>query len=136
MCRYSALQWRPTATALCKYSAFKGTTIVTVVCKPGASNTRAAYGPRRRFVRPEMLSGNFQITNIDVAKCLEKRRLEIIESNPNDTQCGFCPGRGTTDHISLSRKILRNLGSMLKTSSHALSTSRKKAYNRVPCEKL
>jgi len=25
---------------------------------------------------------------------------------------------------------------MLKTSSHALSTSRKKAYDRVPCEKL
>ena len=29
---YSALQGRPTATALCKYSAFKGTTIATVMC--------------------------------------------------------------------------------------------------------
>jgi len=82
-------------------------------------------GPRGRFVRPAMLFGNFQIINIYVAKCLEKRRREISESNLNDTQCGFCPGRSNTDHISLSSKILRNLGSMLRTSSHALSTSRK-----------
>jgi len=40
-------------------------------------------------------------------------------------RCGFRPGRSNTDHISLSSKILRNLGSMLKTSSHALSTSGK-----------
>jgi len=32
-----------------------------------------------------MLFGNFQIINIYVAKCLEKRRREIIESNLNDT---------------------------------------------------
>jgi len=51
----------------------------------------------------------------------------------NDTRCDFRPGRSATDHISLSSKILRNLGSMLKTSSHALLTSR---YDRVTCEKL
>jgi len=72
-----------------------------------------------------MRLGNFQIIHIYVAKCLEKRCREIIESKLNDTQCGFCPNRSTTDHISLSSKISRNLGSMLKTSSHALSTSRK-----------
>jgi len=33
-------------------------------------------------------------------------------------------GRSATDHISLSRNILRNFGSMPKTSLHALSTSR------------
>jgi len=32
MCRYSALQRLPTATALCKYSAFQGITIATVMC--------------------------------------------------------------------------------------------------------
>jgi len=40
------------------------------------------------------------------------------------TQCGFRHGRSATDHISLSRNILRNFGSMPKTSLHALSTSR------------
>jgi len=40
----------------------------------------------------------------------------------NDNQCGFCPSRSTTDHISISSNILR-FGSMLNTSSHALSTS-------------
>ena len=48
-----------------------------------------------------------------------------MESKLNDTQCGFRPCRSTTDHISLSSKILRNLESMLKTSSDALATSRK-----------
>jgi len=42
-------------------------------------------------------------------------------------QCGFRPGRSTTDQISLSRKLLRNIG----TSTHALST-----YDRVPREKI
>ena len=72
-----------------------------------------------------MLFGNFQIINICVSKYLEKRHHEIIESNLNDTQCGFCSCSSNTDHISLSSKILRNHGSVLKTSSHALSTSRK-----------
>ena len=77
-------------------------------------------------MRPAMLFGNFQIINICVSKCLEKRRQEIIGSNLKDAVfVGFRPGRSNTDHISLSSKILRNLGSMLKTSSHALSTSRK-----------
>ena len=74
-------------------------------------------------MRPAMLFGNFQIINIYVAKCFVKRCREITESKLNDTQCGF--RRSTTDHISLSRKILSNLRNMLKISSHALSTSRK-----------
>jgi len=78
--------------------------------RAGVSNTRAACGLRRRFLRPAMLFGNFQITNSYVAKCLEKRRRQIIESNLNDTQCGFRPGHSNTDHISLSRKNLKNLG--------------------------
>jgi len=69
---------------------------------------RAACGLRGPFVRPAMLFGNFQI--ISVAKCFEKRCHEIMESNLNDAQCCFHPGRGNTDQISLFSKILRNLG--------------------------
>ena len=76
-------------------------------------------------MRPAMLFGNFHIINSYVAKSLDKRCHEIIESKLNDTQCGFHPGRSTTDHISLSGKFLRTLGNMPKTSTHALSTSRK-----------
>ena len=65
------------------------------------------------------------LINFYSAKCFEKRCREIIESKLNDTQCGLRHVRSTADHISLCRKILRNLRSMLKTSSHALSTSRK-----------
>jgi len=72
-----------------------------------------------------MLFWNFQIISTHVAKCIEKRCREITESKLNDTQCGFRHGRRTTDHISLSSQTLRNLRSMLKTSSHALSISRK-----------
>jgi len=54
---------------------------------------RVVCGPRGRFVRPAMLFGNFQIFNIYVAECLEKRCREINEPKLNDTQCGFHPGR-------------------------------------------
>ena len=47
--------------------------------------------------RPAMLFGNFQILNIYVAKCLEKRWREIKEPKLNDNQCGFHPGHSTTD---------------------------------------
>ena len=72
-----------------------------------------------------MLFGNFQIINIYITKWLGKRCREIIESKLNDAQCGFRPGSSPTDQISLSSKFLRNLGRMPKTSTHALSTSRK-----------
>ena len=54
-------------------------------------------GPRSYFVWLAMLFGNFQIINICVAKYLEKRCSEIIESNLNDAQCGLPPGRSTTE---------------------------------------
>jgi len=86
---------------------------------------RATCGRRGRFVCPAMLFGNFQIINFYVAKCLEKRCREIIESKLGDIQCGFRPGRSTTHQILLSSKLFRNLGSMPKTSTYALSTLRK-----------
>jgi len=73
---------------------------------------------------PRCFLGNFQTIYIYVAKCLEKGHRKIIESNLSDIQQGFRPSCSNTDHTSLSSKILRNLGSMLKTSSHALSTLR------------
>ena len=72
-------------------------------------------------MRPAALFGNFQKINIYIAKCLEKRCREIIESNLKDTQCGFRPGRSNTEQIiSLSSEFLRNLGSMLIRRLHML----------------
>ena len=76
-------------------------------------------------MRPAMLFGTFQIINIYIDKCVEKRCRKVIEPNLNDAQCGFRPGPGNIDQVSLSSKFLRNLGSMPKTSTHALSNSRK-----------
>ena len=97
-----------------------------ILCgKSGVSNTRAACGPRGPSVRPAMLFGTFQIMNIYIAKCLEKRCRKVIEPNLNDAQCGFRLGPSNIDQISLSSKFLRNLESMPNTSTHALSNSRK-----------
>jgi len=52
-----------------------------------------------------MLFGYFQIINIYVAKCLEKRRRKIIESKLNDTQRGFRPGHSTTAQIFTLQQI-------------------------------
>jgi len=48
-------------------------------------------------VRPKMLFGNYQIFNIYVAKCFEKRCREVNEPKLNDSQRGFHPGHSTTD---------------------------------------
>jgi len=44
---------------------------------PGVSNTRAACGPRGRFVRPAMRFGNFQIINSCVIWLLH-RCLKVL----------------------------------------------------------
>jgi len=78
--------------------------------------------------------GNFKKINIYIVKCLEKRCRGTIESRLNDIQCGFRPGRSTTDQISLSSKFLKNLGSMQKRL-HMLCRP-EKAYDWVPRETI
>jgi len=77
-----------------------------VLCEQSIAQGPQTRGLRGNFVRPAMLFGNFQIINIYVAKCFEKICCEMIDSKLNDNQCGFRPGRSTTDHISLSSNTL------------------------------
>ena len=39
------------------------------------------------------------------AKCLERKCREIVESKLENGQCGFCPGRSTTDEIFTLKQI-------------------------------
>jgi len=52
-----------------------------------------------------MLFGSYQIINIYVYKCLEKRCREIIESKLEDTQCGLRPGSSSKDQIFTLQQI-------------------------------
>jgi len=56
------------------------------------------------------------------------------ESKLNNTQCGFRHGRSTTDHISLSNKILKSWE--YAKDIFTCFVDLKRAYNRVPCQKL
>ena len=81
-----------------------------------------------------MLFGNFQIINFYVAKCLEKRVREIIESNLRDTQYGFRPAVAihTTLHSPTNFEKYWEYAKYVFTCFVDLE----KAYDRVPCEKL
>ena len=59
------------------------------------------------------------------AKCLERKCREIVESKLEDGQCGFCPGRSTTDQIFTLKQIWRNLGCMAKIFLHVFSNLKK-----------
>jgi len=84
--------------------------------------------------RPAMLFGNFQIINIYVAKCLENRCREIIESKLNDTQCGFRPGRGSTDpHFILQQNFEKSWGYVKDVFTCFVDLE--KTYDRFPSEK-
>jgi len=57
---------------------------------------------------------------------LKKTCRELIEPKLDDTQCGFCPGRRTTyQKFTPGWWQEWNLGSMPKTSTHGLLSSRK-----------
>jgi len=74
--------------------------VSTVVAKELTNNSGSQTSdPRGRFVRTAKLFRNFQIINIYLAKCLEKRCSQIIESKLIDAQWGFHSSHSTTDHI-------------------------------------
>jgi len=54
-----------------------------------------------------MFFENFRINDIYVAKCLEKRCRKITEPMLNDIQCGFRPGRSTTDQFFTPQQIFK-----------------------------
>jgi len=86
--------------------------------------------------RPAMLFGNFQIINIYVAKCLEKRCSEIIESKLNDARCGFHPGRSITDQIFTLQQIFMKSWECGKDVYTCFADLLEKACDRIPREKL
>jgi len=82
-----------------------------------------------------MLFGNFQIFNIFVAKCLDKRCLEINEPKLNDTQWCFHPGHSTTDQNFTFQELFKKSWEYAE-NLYICFVDLEKAYNRVPREKL
>jgi len=80
-----------------------------------------------------MLFGNFQMFNIYVAKCLEKRCREINEPNLDNTQCGFHPGYSTTDQNFSLQQIFEKSWEYAK-NFYTCFVDLEKAYDRVPHE--
>jgi len=82
-----------------------------------------------------MLFGNFQIFNIYVAKCLEKRCREINETKLNDTLCGFYPVHNTADKNFTLQKIFKKSWEYAK-NVYTCFVDLEEAYDRVPRENL
>ena len=69
------------------------------------------------------------------AKCLERKCREIVESKLEDGQCGFRPGRSTTDQIFTLKQIFEKSWEYDK-DLFACFVDLEKAYDRVPRDKL
>ena len=69
------------------------------------------------------------------AKCLERKCREIVESKLEDGQCGFRPGRSTTDQIFTLKLIFEKSWKYGK-DFFACLVDLEKAYDRVPRDKL
>ena len=70
-------------------------------------------------------------------KCLERKCREIVESKLEDGtgQCGFHPGRSTTDQIFTLKQIFGKSWEYGK-DLFACFVDLEKAYDRVPRDKL
>ena len=68
-------------------------------------------------------------------KCLERKCREIVESKLEDGQCGFRPGRCTTDQIFTLKQIFEKSWEYGK-DLFACFVDLEKAYDRVPRDKL
>ena len=86
-------------------------------------------------MRSAMLFGIFQIFNIYVAKCLEKRCREINEPKLNDTQCNFHSAHSTTDKNVTLQQICEKYWYYGK-NVYTCFVDLEKAYDRVPGENL
>ena len=69
------------------------------------------------------------------AKFLERKCREIVESKLEDGQCGFRPGRSTTDQIFTLRQIFEKSWEFAK-DIFACIINLEKAYDWVPRNKL
>ena len=69
------------------------------------------------------------------AKCFERKCREIVESKLEDGQCGFWPGRSTTDQILTLKQIFEKFWEYGK-DLFACFVDLEKAYDRVPQHKL
>ena len=69
------------------------------------------------------------------AKCLERKCREIVESKLEDGQCGYRPGRITTDQIFTLKQIFEKSWEYGKDLPACL-VDLEKAYDRVPRNKL
>ena len=88
-------------------------------------------------IRPKMLKAltGEGILWLTCAKCLERKCREKVESKLEDGQCGFCPGRSTTDQIFTLKQIFEKSWEYSK-DLFACFVDLEKAYDRVPQDKL
>ena len=69
------------------------------------------------------------------AKCIESRCRQIAEPALEDGQCGFRPGRSTTDQIFTLKKIFEKSWEYAK-DLFACFVDLEKAYDRIPRDNL
>ena len=69
------------------------------------------------------------------ARVLERKCRTIVEPKIQDTQCGFRPGRGTTDQLFTLRQVFEKAWEFAKPVYTAFIDS-EKTYDRVPRDLL
>ena len=69
------------------------------------------------------------------AKCLERKCRQLVETQLEDGQCGFRPGRSTTDQIFTLKQIFEKSWEYAK-DVFACFVDLEKAYDRIPRDKL
>uniref|UniRef100_A0A8C6NUK4 Reverse transcriptase domain-containing protein n=1 Tax=Nothobranchius furzeri TaxID=105023 RepID=A0A8C6NUK4_NOTFU len=64
-------------------------------------------------------------------KVLERRVRSIVESQIEEEQCGFCPGRGTVDQLYTVTRVMEGIWEFAQ-AIHMCFVDLEKAYDRVP----
>ena len=86
------------------------TSMLIPICKKGNKKKCSNYKGISLLSLPGKVS----------AKCLEKRCCELVESELQNAQCGFRPGRSTMDQIFALHQVFENRENMPKSCIHAL----------------